>query len=65
MNKNYDGILKDPTVHDFTNQIIIESYRHDTVDAIADIELALKGVKARFDRTYTSENNNQPPNLRL
>lgn len=65
MSKNYNGILDDPTVHDFTKQIIIESYRHDIVDAIADIELALKVVKARFDRSYTSENNNQPPNFRL
>ena len=65
MNKNYDGILKNPTVHDFTKQIIIESYWHDIVDAIADIELALKVVKARFDRSNTSENKKQPPNFRL
>jgi hypothetical protein len=58
---NISEILIDPTVHEFAKQIIMESFRHDVVDAIADIELALEAVKSRFPPIqHTGSNRIEP-----
>jgi len=41
-------VLNAPDVHNFTKLIIREAEKHDIVDAIADIKLALKVVEDEF-----------------
>ncbi len=51
--KQYDleTVMTDPTVRDFTKDILMHCCDHDPVEALADLELALetwKGVVNRY-----------------
>ena len=42
-------VMKDPVVHTFTKDIIKEAQHHDSLDAIYDVELALKVLRAEYN----------------
>jgi hypothetical protein len=41
-------VLNDPSIHNFTKQIIRDGLKKDPVDAVADVKLALKILKEEF-----------------
>ena len=45
MNKHTQSVLEDPSVSDFTKNIIREGLEKDPVDAVAYVELALEILK--------------------
>jgi hypothetical protein len=45
---NLFKVLNDPSVHNFTKQIIRDGLAKDPVDAVGDVKLALKVLKKEF-----------------
>lgn len=47
---NRKNVMDSPSVHNFTKMILSESLKHDPVDAVQDIMLALAVVKAELQK---------------
>jgi hypothetical protein len=50
MEYDLETVLTDPTVHNFTKEVLAGCAKHDPVDALADLELAVEVWRGVVDR---------------